>query len=237
VLLAPAFALVLAMPETVRAPLATPARPDLPRVPREAWPVFLPAALSVFAGFAVLGLFSSVVPAFMGQILGVANPAATGLLVAALFAASLAGSNALAPLVGSRGPIVGSGSLVIGMAVLAPALALPSLPLLVAAAAVAGLGQGTSFRRGLEAISGAAPPARRAEVASSYFLVAYLALSLPVVGVGLLTQLAGLRVAGLAFAALVGVIGAGALLVTRRMARRPNSAARSEQATQRASAA
>jgi hypothetical protein len=107
-------------------------------------------------------------------------------------------------------------------------VARPSLPLLIAAAAVAGLGQGISFRRGLEAISGAAPPARRAEVASSYFLVAYLALSVPVVGVGLLTQFAGLRVAGLALAALVGVIGAGALLVTRRMARRPNPAARPE---------
>jgi biotin transporter BioY len=59
-------------------------------------------------------------------------------------------------------------------------------------------------------VNDAAPPARRAEVASSFFVVAYVAISLPVVGVGLLAQVMGLRAAGLLFTAAVAALAAAA---------------------------
>lgn len=236
-LLAPAFILVLAVPETVHVQRNIVLLPRLPRVPRQVWPAFIPASLSVFAGFAVLGLFSSLVPAFMAQVLGMSSPALTGLVAAAVFAASLAGSAVLAPILGSRGLIVGSAGLVLGMVLLGFALAQPSLVLLIGAAGVAGIGQGISFRQGLAALNSSASPARRAELASAYFLVAYLALSLPVVGVGFLTQLAGLRMAGIAFAALVGVIGAGVVFLTWRLAHRRHPSAQSSPASQHRGAA
>ena len=99
---------------------------------------------------------------------------------------------------------------------LALGLALASLPLVVAAGLVAGSGHGLSFRAGLAAVNDASQAAHRAEVASTFFVVAYVAISLPVVGVGVLARFAGLRTAGLAFAALVGGLAAVVLVLDAR---------------------
>jgi hypothetical protein len=111
----------------------------------------------------------------------------------------------------------GCAALSAGLGLVALALVLPSLAALVAGGAVAGLGQGLSFRAGLAAITEASPADRRAEVASIFFIVGYVAISLPVVGVGLVAQLSSLLTAGLIFAAAVAALALTvlALLSTR----------------------
>jgi len=74
------------------------------------------------------------------------------------------------------------------MAALALGLAFSSLALLVLGGVVAGLGQGLTFRAGLAAVNTGAPAERRAEVASSYFVVMYVALAIPVIGEGVLAR-------------------------------------------------
>ena len=86
------------------------------------------------------------------------------------------------------------------MVILAVALHFSSLAGLIAAAVVSGVGQGISFSRGLAAVAERTPAERRAEVSSTYFVVAYVAISLPVVGEGLAAQRWGLRTAGVSFA-------------------------------------
>src|SRR5207253_248685 len=86
--------------------------------------------------------------------------------------------------------------LIAGMALLAFGLAFSSLGLLLAGGIVAGLGQGSSFRHGLGAINEASPPQRRGEVASGFFVISYLGISLPVVGVGLVGEAAAGSSAG-----------------------------------------
>ena len=71
---------------------------------------------------------------------------------------------------------------------------------------VAGIGQGISFSRGLAAVAERTPPDRRAEVSSTYFIVAYVALSLPVAGEGLAAQRWGLQTAGETFAIAVAIL-------------------------------
>ena len=79
-----------------------------------------------------------------------------------------------------RAVALGCAILVVGMVILAVALAASSLPGLLAAAVVSGAGQGISFSRGLAAVVERVPAERRAEVSSTYFVVAYVAISLPV---------------------------------------------------------
>jgi hypothetical protein len=69
-----------------------------------------------------------------------------------------------------------------------------------------------TFSRGLAAVVERTPAQRRAEVSSTYFVVAYVAISLPVVGEGLAAQAWGLRTAGVSFAVGVAVL-AGICLV------------------------
>jgi MFS family permease len=173
-------------------------------VPAEVVAVFVRAALAGVAAFAVSGVFSSVAPEFLGLGLHRHSPALAGLLVFFLFVMSVAGQvlvprlrNALA---------AGCGLLVAGVALLAVSLAAESLTTLFASAAVAGLGQGVVVSGGLAAIVEQAPAERRGETASSFFVVLYFGLSIPVIAAGVAIHYTSLRPAGIGFCAGVGVL-------------------------------
>ena len=181
-------------------------------VPPQTRAVFATAVTAAFAGFAVTGLFTAVAPSFVSSVIGIGNHAVAGAIVASVFAAS-----AVAQILGLRIPppraiAAGCALLVVGMLMLAAALHFSSLPGLIAAALVAGVGQGISFGRGLAAISDQTPPERRAEVSSTYFVVAYIAIAVPVIGEGVASQHWGLRTAGVTFAIAVAVLSAVCLV-------------------------
>ncbi|MDT5184263.1 MAG: hypothetical protein QOI29_2421, partial [Mycobacterium sp.] len=175
-------------------------------VPVEVRAVFVVASLAAFAGFAVTGLFAAVAPSFLSQVVGIDNHALAGLIACSIFAASAVAQVAASRMNPNRAVAVGCAILVVGMVILAVALQLSSLVGLIAAAVVAGIGQGISFSRGLAAVAERTPADRRAEVSSTYFVVAYVAISLPVVGEGLAAQDWGLQTAGVTFAVAVGVL-------------------------------
>ena len=175
-------------------------------VPAEVRGVFTTAAIAAFAGFAVTGLYASVAPAFLSEIVGIDNHALAGAVASAIFVSSAVAQIGAGRIPPQRAVVLGCAILVGGMAILAVALYLSSLPGLIAAAVVGGIGQGICFSRGLAAVAERTPPERRAEVSSAYFVVAYVAISLPVVGEGLVAQHWGLRTAGISFAIAVAVL-------------------------------
>lgn len=206
-------------PETA----SRPTRPRLsvrrPSVPAEVRSVFIPAAIAGFAGFAVLGLFTAVAPAFMGDILHYDNHALTGLVVFVVFVASTAGQLGQARLPRAARLPVGCSALIIGMLCVMSAVIWISLAWLIIGGVIAGIGQGIAFRAGMGEITLASPVARRAEVASTFFVVVYIAISIPVVGLGLTAHLAGLETAAVSFAAgvaLLALVSMLILLVRRR---------------------
>ena len=202
-LLVPAALFIWTLPDTAPAAPDVRFRPQRLHVPVEARATFVRAALAGFAGFAVLGLFTAVAPGFLGQILGIQNHAVVGLVVFGVFAASLVGQTALQRIFGGAALPAGCVVLIGGMLLVGLGLAASSFAALIAGGIIAGLGQGLSFRAGLAAVNEASPAEHRGEVASSFFVVAYVAISIPVVGVGLLADVAGLRTAGLVFVAVV----------------------------------
>ncbi|MDV3132795.1 MFS transporter [Mycobacterium gallinarum] len=175
-------------------------------VPAEVRSVFVIAGLAAFAGFSVTGLFMAVAPSFVADVVGIDNDALAGLVAASIFAASAVaqiGARGVAP---QRAVAIGCAVLVVAMAIVVVALYLSSLTGLVAAGLVAGVGHGMTFSRGLAAVVERTPAARRAEVSSTYFVVAYVAISLPVVGEGLAAEAWGLRTAGVSFAVAVAIL-------------------------------
>jgi MFS family permease len=224
-LLVPAAIGIWAMPEPIASTSRAQLRPQALRVPREMRSTFIDAALAGSAGFAVLGLMTAVTPDFLGQELGVTSRAIVGLVVFALFAASLAGQLALEVIPERAAIPSGAGALIVGMGSLALSLAISSLALLVLGAVIAGFGQGLSFRGGLTQVNERAPAAQRGTVASAFFVVMYIAISLPVIGEGVLAQAVGLRAAGLTFAAVVAALSAGVLMRVARTHRGTGHAA------------
>jgi predicted MFS family arabinose efflux permease len=187
-------------------------RPQKISVPSEVRGVFVRAATAGFAGFAVLGLFTAVSPSFLTQVLRVENHLVGGLVVFTLLGFSTIGQIASSRLRERPALLVGAAGLVVGVAIVGLSLAVASLLLLVVGAAVAGVGQGMSFRAGLGAVNAGSPPERRSEVASSFFLVLYVAISVPVIGVGVASGLFGLVTAGVAFSGIVALVAAAAFV-------------------------
>ncbi|WP_411110438.1 MFS transporter [Streptomyces sp. c-19] len=216
-----AAVVLLRLPETVRErrPL-TAVRPQRPALPAQVRPVFVPAALASFVGFALFGVFTSVSPAFLARFLHVDNHAVTGLVVALAFFASTAGQLAVGKVGVARSLPLGCAVLFAGLALLAGALATDLLVLVVLSAVVGGAGQGLAFRAALSAVAGAAPVDRRAAVISTLFVVAYTGISVPVIGVGLLSDPLGLERAGLVFTGvMLALVASAGIYLLRRPVR------------------
>ena len=204
-LLVPALLGLLMTPETVQR-TAFRLRLQRLKVPTEVRGVFIRGAAAGFGSFAVAGVFSSVAPVFLGQILGRTSHALAGAVVFILFTASIVGQLIVSRLSDRRALVSGCVLLVGGVGLLALALGIESLAALIAAASVVGLGQGLVIGAGLAAINQRAPVEHRGETASSFFVVMYVGLSLPVIGVGVAAHAFSLRTAGIGFSAAVAVL-------------------------------
>ncbi|MFF4091910.1 MFS transporter [Streptomyces nigra] len=216
-MLAVAMVLVAALPESVHRPVPRPPlRPEGMVVPPQTRSVFVPAGLASFAGFSVLGLFTAVAPSFAAQYLGVDSLAVAGAIVLTVFLASTAGQ-----LMGRTGPgralPLGCAILIAGCVLIGTSLLAESLGVLIAGAAVAGIGQGMSFRASVAGVARAAPDEQRGATISALFVAAYVGISLPVVGIGALSVPLGLRSAGLIFVGCVIVVASA---VTVHLVRR-----------------
>jgi hypothetical protein len=154
--------------------------------------------------FAVSGLFGSIAPGLMAGLLRVTSHAVAGLVVFLLFTCSAAAQLVTPRLPWRAGLGIGCAGLVAGVCLLAGALVLESLGQQIAAAGGGGVGQGLGIGSGLAAVSARIDPSTRGEVASTYFVLLYVGLIIPVIGVGLASSAVGPRPAGLAFCAVVG---------------------------------
>ncbi|OBF00526.1 MFS transporter [Mycolicibacterium elephantis] len=181
-------------------------------VPAEVRTVFVIAAIAGFAGFAVTGLFMAVAPSFVADVAGIDNSAVAGLVASSIFIASAVTQVAVGGMEPQRAVAVGCAILIAGMVILAVALGMSSFLGLIGAGLVSGVGHGIAFSRGLAAIAENTPADRRAEVNSTYFVIGYVAISVPVVGEGLAAQTWGLRTAGVTFAVVVAVLSVTCLV-------------------------
>jgi MFS family permease len=217
-ILIPAFIAIWFMPEPVKVKQKTKLKIQKLRVPSEVRATFIRAVIPVFAGFSMLGLFSSVSSSFMQDVLQVENKAILGVVVFLMFCASAMGQLLFKHTPDRTVLTLGSAILIIGIIFVGTALQTRSLTILIIGAIISGLGQAFSFRAGLSSINAKTPAEERGKVTSSFFTIAYIALSIPVVGVGMLTKWTGIQVAGIIFSIVTAILALIALilLLTRR---------------------
>lgn len=220
---------LLCAPETVRPPAKVKLHRQHLGIPSQVRQVFVPAGIAGFAGTAVLGLFTAVLPSVVQDLLGIDNLALMGLLIFTLFIASALGQATMGWIKRKHRLIVGCLVLSLGTLLLALAIDRTSLGLTLAGAAVAGWGQGLALRSGLGEVVGASPEDRKSEVTSTFFVVIYVAISLPVLGLGAAIRATSLSVAGVSFALIVAALAlvAMALLIRLRLRERRHSGGRS----------
>jgi MFS family permease len=167
---------------------------------------FIAAAVAGFAAFALLGLFSSLVPGFIGGVLHQGSHAIQGAAVFGLFAIGTITQVVLSRF--GRRPVVlaGLGLFLAALALILAALAQASMALFLAGTVVGGVSVGAIFLGCLATASRLAPPERRGHVVSTFFVACYAGLIIPVVGVGVLTEFIATFPAVLAFSLLLAVL-------------------------------
>jgi MFS family permease len=213
---AAAMVALVAIPETV-------SRPDRRfrlrlqvEIPTDMRLVMLGAMLGVFGAFTVAGLFSSLVPSFLRGILGVHNLAVIGAASFLLFATAAVTQAVSASLPSRRSEGLGLPLLLAGIGALEGSLFAAALWLFLVGTVVSGVAYGLVFRGGLSEIGRLADPAHRAQVMSAFFVAAYLGLGLPVVLIGLISQLIGTVDASAYVAGLLAVVIVAATVVVMR---------------------
>lgn len=212
---------VLLTPETRAAAVPRPAyRPQRVSVPAADRGTFVAAATAGVTGFAVFGLFNAMAPTVLAGTLHHTSHALAGFAAFAVFSSGvgtqLAADRLGVPLtlrLGVAGMLAGLVLLVVSVW-----LGTPSLGLFLVGGAVAGGGAGLLFKGALATVVSIAPPETRAEALAGFFLCAYVGISVPVIGLGLMNQELAPRVALLIFAGVLalGTLAASPVLLGRR---------------------
>jgi MFS family permease len=173
---------------------------------------FLSPAVTAFATFALIGFYAALVPSLLRESLHLSAPLIAGAIVGELFFIA-------AVTILSTGRLESRATMLASLVLLLPSLWLlvvaqifQSLPLLLVAAAGTGVCGGLGYRGSLEVINRIAPADQRSEVVSSYLVVCFAGNSLPVIGIGLLSALAGSLVADATFAGMITVLAGIAFL-------------------------
>ncbi|WP_229347803.1 MFS transporter [Staphylococcus kloosii] len=203
VLLIPAFIGIWLMPEPIKDKQSFRIKVQKLSVPSNIRGTFIYAVIPVFVGFSMLGLFTAISPNFLGDILDIHNRAIIGLTVFLVFCASTVGQLLFKQKSDYNVLMLGSGTLIVGVILVGISLLLSSYVLLLIGAIVSGLGQAFSFRAGLSTVNSVSPQDKQAEITSTFFTIAYIAISIPVVGVGLLQLGLSIQGAGIVFSIIV----------------------------------
>ncbi|HXP53384.1 MAG TPA: MFS transporter [Streptosporangiaceae bacterium] len=162
---------------------------------------FAAAALGGFTTFALLGLFTALVPTFLEKVIGQHHPWVIGASVSLLFAAAVLTQLVLRGLQPHTAIELGLAVLIVGLALLTWSLDIASYPLFLAGTVISGVAIGAAFSGGLATALSVAGEGERGRVSSLFFFIAYVGITIPVIG-------AGFGVAGIGILATFIVVGA-----------------------------
>src|SRR5450755_483732 len=175
-------------------------------IPERGRSEFAAAAVAAFAAFSLLGLFSALAPSFLGTVLHQTSHAIQGAVVFLLLAVG-AGTQLLLSRFNSRRVVVAGLALFLAaLALIVAALSQAGMVLFLAGTVVGGAAVGAVFLGSLATANRLAPPGRRGQAISTFFVACYAGLIIPVVGVGVASEFIGDFRAVLAFSILLAIL-------------------------------
>ncbi|MEU7555336.1 MFS transporter [Streptomyces sp. NPDC044571] len=184
---------------------------------------FAVLVLTIVAVWSVGGFYLSLGPHLALSLLRSTNYLVGGATVALLAGAATAAQLLLGRTEALRTAVLGLCGLLAGLGLVLLALGLGSAAVFLAGTAVLGSGWGAAFLGSFRALSALAEPAHRGELTAAVYVFAYLAMSVPAVLAGMLTNIHGLHRTSVGFMAAVAAVCALALLATLRLAARTRS--------------
>ncbi len=187
-------------------------------IPQAGRAEFIAAGFAGFAAFSLLGLFTALAPTFLVGALHDTSHAIAGAVVFLVLAVG-----ACPQLAGSRLPsrpvmLAGLTVFLAALALIVAGLSAASMPIFLAGTVVSGVAVGAVFMGSLAVANRLAPAETRGQVISTYFVFAYVGLTLPVIAVGYGSQAFGDFRATLGCAILLAAIALASMAIIRRSA-------------------
>jgi MFS family permease len=179
---------------------------------------FLAAGVAGFAAFTLLGLFTSLAPTFLGSVLHEHSRAVAGAVVFLIFGAATVTQVVLARFPSRPVVLSGLGGFLAALALIVGALSQASMPMFLVGTVVGGVAVGAVFIGSLSTANRLAPAEIRGRVVSTYFVFAYVGLTIPVIAVGLASEHVGDFRAVLGCSIVLAVLCASSALGIRRAA-------------------
>jgi MFS family permease len=164
---------------------------------------YVAAAASAFLSFAVFGLFASLAPGFVAGILHHPNRLLAGTVAFIAFGAAVAAQSLTGRLAPRRRLAVALFGQALGLVVVAAGVVGTDFTVFLVGGALAGAGAGMLFKSGMGTVVGMAAAGARGEALAGLFLIAYLGLIIPAIGVGLATRYVSVQTAMLWFTGLL----------------------------------
>jgi MFS family permease len=179
--------------------------------------VLAPGAAATLAAFSANGLFAGLSGLFLATTLHHPSHALSGATLFLVFASGVASQLATTRLRASRVLVLGTISMLIGLALVVTAVRLstPSLALFLLGGALIGAGAGAVFKGTTGLVLEATAPENRLAMTSDLLIALFVGLSIPVIGAGVALDRGASppdTVLGFAILVALGVAGAGALL-------------------------
>lgn len=167
---------------------------------------FMAPAVILFVTFSLVGFYSVMAPGLLAKTLHLQNLATIGSVVFELFLFGTITAYAAFRLSSRKSMLTGVLIMLPTLVLLVAAQQFYSFTALLVGTAFGGISLGLSYRGVLEIINLISPPARRAEMVSSLFVVGNLSLAIPVIGVGVLAAVTSQPIANITFAIVTGLI-------------------------------
>lgn len=187
------------------------------QVPSELRRQFLAPALTAFVTFSLVGYYSAISPGSLIQTLHIHSLVFAGVVVSELFVVGSVTVYALSGLASRTAMLAGAAAMLPALVLLVLALELKSVLALAVGTAFGGIALGLGYRGALEILDHIAPASQRASLVSSLFVVGNLSLAIPVIGVGVVSQLASPKVANLIFAVVIAAFAVAGLVLGMKL--------------------
>jgi len=174
---------------------------------------YLAAATTAFTAFAIFGVFNSLAPGFVAGTLHHPSRLLAGAVVFVVFGAAAVAqtlTTGLRPVARFR---LGLSVEALGLIVLVAGMDTANLAGFLVGGVLAGAGAGVVFKAAIGSVVASAAPAARGEALAGLFLIAYLGLVVPSLGLGVATRFVDSVTAMIWFSgALLLLLAAGAWL-------------------------
>jgi MFS family permease/acetolactate synthase regulatory subunit len=204
ILAIPGFIGLFYMSEKVKRSAAI--RVHRPAVPHAIIGRFYLSGMTSFIAWSIMSLMLSIIPSYTDQLVGSANLAVAGAIVALVLSVSTISQIVLKRLSLQRLSIIGFAVILLGLSALIVTLETKSMFFLLLTTILIGFGHGPTFAGSLALTNHISPDESRGDIIASFYVLTYLGVSLPILGLGFAARWIGLNNAIIIYTALMAAM-------------------------------